>query len=137
MSATQVPLRPLPKGTLAKFWLGFLLLVGAALGLAWYGAGSLRGEVTASGTRIVTLKDGSGDPVKAVDGIMVEYEGRLPDGTVFDSTAGRGPAPMIPPTPCSSQRSMPRTSPPFVKWQAGTARCRASWAWRWTWARRC
>ncbi len=96
MSATQVPIRPLAKGALAKFWLGFLLLVGAALALAWYGAGSLRGEVTASGTRIVTLKEGSGDPVKAVDGIMVEYEGRLPDGTVFDSTAGRGPAPMIP-----------------------------------------
>lgn len=96
MSATQVPLRPLPKGALAKFWLGFLLLVGAALALAWFGAGALRGEVTPSGTRIVTMKDGVGDPVKAVDGIMVEYEGRLPDGTVFDSTAGRGPAPMIP-----------------------------------------
>lgn len=96
MSATQVPLRPLPKGALAKFWLGFVLLVAAALGLAWIGAGALRGDVTPSGTRIVTLKAGTGDPVKAVDGIMVEYEGRLTDGTVFDSTAGRGPAPMIP-----------------------------------------
>ena len=33
--------------------------------------------------------------IKPVDGVMIEYEGRLLDGTVFDSSEGRGPAPMI------------------------------------------
>ncbi|MEP7316084.1 MAG: FKBP-type peptidyl-prolyl cis-trans isomerase [Sphingomicrobium sp.] len=96
MSATQVPLHPLKRGTLAKFWLGFVLIVAAALLLAWTGAGAMRGATTSNGVRIVTLVEGKGDPIKAVDGAIIEYEGRLPDGTVFDSTAGRGPAGMIP-----------------------------------------
>lgn len=96
MSATQVPLRPLKRGTLPKLWLGIILLVAAALILAWLGAGSMRGETTASGVRVTTLVAGKGDPIKATDGAIVEYEGRLMDGTVFDSTKGRGPAGMIP-----------------------------------------
>jgi FKBP-type peptidyl-prolyl cis-trans isomerase FkpA len=96
MSATQVPIRPLKRGTLAKFWLGIFLLVAAALALAWVGAGSMRGETTASGVRITTLVEGKGLPIKATDGAVVEYEGRLMDGTVFDSSKGRGPAGMIP-----------------------------------------
>ncbi len=96
MSATQVPLHPLKRGTLAKFWLGIVLIVAAALLLAWTGAGAMRGAITANGVRIVTLAEGAGEPIKAVDGAIIEYEGRLADGTVFDSTAGRGPAGMIP-----------------------------------------
>ncbi len=96
MSATQVPLRPLKRGSLLKLWLGIALLIAAAIVLACAGAGSLRGETTATGIQIRTLKAGSGDPIKATDGAIVEYEGRLADGTVFDSTKGRGPAGMIP-----------------------------------------
>lgn len=96
MSATQVPLRPLKRGSTAKLWLGLLLLVAAAALLAWNGAGALRGETTATGVNIRTIKAGTGDPIKAVDGAIIEYEGRLLDGTVFDSTQGRGPAGMIP-----------------------------------------
>ena len=96
MSATQVPLRPLKRGSTLKLWLGLALLIAAAAALAWAGAGSLRGETTASGVQIRTLEDGTGDPIKATDGAVIEYEGRLADGTVFDSTAGRGPAGMIP-----------------------------------------
>ena len=96
MSATQVPLRPLKAGSMLKLWLGLLLLIAAAALLAWVGAGSLRGETTATGVQIRTLEAGTGDLIKATDGAVIEYEGRLADGTVFDSTAGRGPAGMIP-----------------------------------------
>ena len=96
MSATQVPLRPLKAGSMFKLWLGIALLIAAAAALAWIGAGSLRGETTATGVQIRTIEQGQGDPIKATDGAILEYEGRLMDGTVFDSTEGRGPAGMIP-----------------------------------------
>jgi len=96
MSVTQVPLLPLKRGTMAKFWIGILALVGAALLLAWTGAGAMRGTTTDSGITIRVVEDGKGDPIRAMDGAIIEYEGRLLDGTVFDSTEGRGPAAMIP-----------------------------------------
>lgn len=96
MSATQVPLRPLKRGSMFKLWLGIALLIAAAMALAWIGAGRMRGETTASGVTIRTIQAGKGDPIKATDGAILEYEGRLMDGTVFDSTKGRGPAGMIP-----------------------------------------
>ena len=96
MSATQVPLRPLKRGSMFRLMLGIALLIAAALALAWIGAGSMRGETTATGVTIRTLQTGTGDPIKASDGAILEYEGRLMDGTVFDSTKGRGPAGMIP-----------------------------------------
>lgn len=96
MSVTQVPLRPLTRGSMFKLWLGLALLIVAAGLMAWTGAGAMRGETTPNGVRIRTLTEGKGDPIKAVDGVIVEYEGRLDDGTVFDSTKGRGPAGMIP-----------------------------------------
>ena len=96
MSATQVPLRPLKRGSMFKLWLGLALLIAAGVALAWIGAGSLRGETTATGVVIRTIEAGKGDPIKATDGAILEYEGRLMDGTVFDTTKGRGPAGMIP-----------------------------------------
>ena len=66
------------------------------MALAWIGAGSMRGETLPSGVTIRTIQAGKGDPIKATDGAILEYEGRLMDGTVFDSTKGRGPAGMIP-----------------------------------------
>ena len=72
-----------------------LVLVGTALALAWSGAGQLRGGMTPSGVMFRTVQPGSGPAIKAVDGVMIDYEGRLIDGTVFDTSEGRGPAPMI------------------------------------------
>ena len=96
MSATQVPLRPLKRGSMFKLWLGIALLIAAALALAWIGAGSMRGETTPSGVVIRTIQAGKGEMIRATDGALVDYEGRLMDGTVFDSSKGRGPAGMIP-----------------------------------------
>jgi FKBP-type peptidyl-prolyl cis-trans isomerase FkpA len=85
-TVTQVPLRPLKRGALAKLWLGILLLIAAGLLLAWAGAGQT------AGVRVKTLEAGSGPVIAATDGVLIEYEGKLEDGTVFDTSAGRGPA---------------------------------------------
>ena len=96
MSITQVPLRPIARGSLVKLWLAIAALVAGAFALAHFGTASLRGETTATGLQFRTLEPGQGDRIKAIDGALIEYEGRLPDGTVFDSTEGRGPAPILP-----------------------------------------
>lgn len=79
----------------ATIWLGLALVLVAALALAWIGAGSMRGETTASGLQFRTIEEGSGPEIQPVDGVLIEYEGRLEDGTVFDTSEGRGPTPMI------------------------------------------
>jgi len=94
MSASTLAHPPSRRGT-GKLWLALLLLVAAGVALAWFGAGSLRGETTASGLQFRTIEAGKGAPIKAVDGVLIEYEGRLEDGTVFDTSEGRGPTPMI------------------------------------------
>jgi FKBP-type peptidyl-prolyl cis-trans isomerase FkpA len=45
--------------------------------------------------QVETVSPGSGPAIQAADGVLIEYEGRLANGTVFDTSAGRGPAPMI------------------------------------------
>jgi FKBP-type peptidyl-prolyl cis-trans isomerase FkpA len=95
MSVTQAPLQPIKRGSLLKLWAAILLLVGGAYALARLGTDRLQGETTPSGLFIRTVEQGSGERVKAVDGVYIEYEGRLADGTVFDATQG-SPAPMIP-----------------------------------------
>lgn len=86
MSVSQVPLHPLKRGTLAKIWFGILLVIAAGLLLAWAGAGQT------AGVRVRTVEAGTGPLIAATDGVLIEYEGKLEDGTVFDTSAGRGPA---------------------------------------------
>lgn len=95
MSASTVSPAPVRRSGVGKLWLGILVLIAAGVALAWIGAGPLRGEISPSGLQFRTVEAGSGPQIKAVDGVMIEYEGRLLDGTVFDSSAGRGPTPMI------------------------------------------
>jgi FKBP-type peptidyl-prolyl cis-trans isomerase FkpA len=47
-------------------------------------------ETTASGIVITTLSEGSGAAPAASDQVKVHYEGKLIDGTVFDSSIKRG-----------------------------------------------
>lgn len=83
------------RGGSAKVWLALVALVAAGIALAWAGASPLRGETTKNGVRVRTVTQGSGPFVQPLDGVLIEYEGRLADGTVFDSSEGRGPTPMI------------------------------------------
>lgn len=45
---------------------------------------------TASGLKYIVLKEGTGKSPKATDVVQVHYEGKLPDGMVFDSSYQRG-----------------------------------------------
>ena len=79
-------------GANAKLWVGILALIAAGVALAWFGAQS----VSAKTVQVETITAGSGPAIKADDGVLIEYEGRLAkDGKVFDSSAGRGPAPVL------------------------------------------
>lgn len=95
MSVSQVPIRPIAKGSLVKLWLAVAALIGLAYGIAAMGAGHLRPEVTASGIQFRTVKAGTGPLVGEQDAVLIEYVGTLDDGTVFDNGGGR-PVPMTP-----------------------------------------
>lgn len=51
-------------------------------------------KTTASGLQYVVKTEGSGAQPKATDTVSVEYEGRLIDGTVFDSSKQHGDKPV-------------------------------------------
>jgi FKBP-type peptidyl-prolyl cis-trans isomerase FkpA len=89
MSVTQVPLRPIAKGSLVKLWLAIAALVAIAYGVAYFGAGQFRS------VSVETVSAGKGPLIGEMDGVLIEYTGRLEDGTIFDSTEGRGPAPIL------------------------------------------
>ena len=91
MSVAEAAHRPANTGRAVKLWLGFLLLIAAGVALAWLGADKVRGNTV----QVETVQAGSGPFIKLEDGVLIEYEGRLADGTVFDSSEGRGPTPMI------------------------------------------
>ena len=96
MSVSETAHRPANRGRAARLFIGLIAVIAAGIGLAWLGAGPLRGETTATGVRIRTVTQGSGPYIQPIDGVMVDYEGRLTDGTVFDSSATHGgPQPMI------------------------------------------
>jgi FKBP-type peptidyl-prolyl cis-trans isomerase FkpA len=75
---TRVPLRPIAKGSLTKLWLGVLVAVLLAGGLAWM--------AMPKGVTVDTLTEGSGPHPAASDVVFVKYTGKLADGTVFDQS---------------------------------------------------
>jgi FKBP-type peptidyl-prolyl cis-trans isomerase len=105
---TAVPLRPVAKGTLTKVWLGVGFAVVVGVGLAWAGTArqvamgqppsvflsknaKKHGVVTtASGLEYEVLAQGGGPSPGPQDLVKIDYDGKLLDGTVFDSTAQHG-----------------------------------------------
>ena len=84
------------RATSARLWIAFFVIIAAGIGLAWLGAGSLRPEITRSGLEFRTVQQGTGEPITMNDVALIDYTGKLDDGTVFDSTAGGQPQPMSP-----------------------------------------
>jgi hypothetical protein len=94
MSVTAVPIRPIKKGSLTKFWIGLLVLALAAAGIAWAGTAGQGYITTASGLQYRVIEEGEGPHPAPADIALIDYTGRLEDGTVFDSTEGKQPAPL-------------------------------------------
>lgn len=101
---TAVPLIPVPRSTLAKLWIGIGLLIAAAFALAWcatssralantspeafmaWNASQDGVETTASGLQYKVLEAGEGgEHPGPTDAALIDYEGRLTSGEVFDS----------------------------------------------------
>jgi FKBP-type peptidyl-prolyl cis-trans isomerase FkpA len=91
VSVAEAAHRPDHRGRGAALWIGFLLVIAAGIGLAWLGAHSVRQRTV----QVETVKAGAGPTIHSEDGVLVEYEGRLSDGKVFDSSAGKGPVPLL------------------------------------------
>lgn len=96
MSVTAVPIRPVARGALVKLWIGIVLLLAVAAAAAFAGTRGSASTATASGLRYEVLKQGSGPTATASDVALIDYEGRLVDGTVFDASARHGGPQVMP-----------------------------------------
>src|SRR5206468_3939246 len=79
------------------------------VGRAWPGAQSGRGGTV----QVETVSPGSGPLVTAQDGVLIDYEGRLANGKVFDSSAGKGPVPVL------ASQTIPGFSQALMRMQEG------------------
>ncbi len=111
MSVTTVPIQPIKKGSIPKFWAGIAVVALAGAGLAWWGTDDIRGKyatdeqfladnadeagvtVTKSGLQIQTIRGGEGKPPTDNDVAMISITGTLRDGKVFQEPAS-GPFPV-------------------------------------------
>ena len=111
MSVTTVPIQPIKKGSIPKFWAGIAVVALAGAGLAWWGTGDIRSKyatneqyladnageegvtVTKSGLQIQTIRSGEGKPPSDNDVAMISITGTLRDGKVFQEPAS-GPFPV-------------------------------------------
>jgi len=93
-SATAVPIRPIARGSVLKLWIGLLLLLIAAAGLAWWGTRAMQREITASGLQYQVIQPGEGPTITSADMVRLHYIGRLESGRVFDSSLGGPPVEM-------------------------------------------
>ena len=73
---TRVPLRPIKKGSLTKLWLGIVVLVLIAAGVAY--------AAIPKGLDIETITAGTGPTPEEGQVVFVDYVGTLPDGEEFD-----------------------------------------------------
>jgi FKBP-type peptidyl-prolyl cis-trans isomerase FkpA len=92
VSVAEAAQRPANSGRTVALWLSFLLIIAAAVGLAWLGAGSLRPIVTSSGLQFRTVKAGKGAPIGHDDAALLDYVLTSDDGNVIDSS-GTQPQP--------------------------------------------
>lgn len=87
---TRVPILPIKKGSLAKLWLGVAAAALAGAGLAW--------AAVPDSVSVVQIVAGTGDSPAPDDVVLVNYVGKLKDGTEFDR-GERAPLPLQAVTP--------------------------------------
>jgi hypothetical protein len=95
MSVTAVPIQPLKKGSLTKYWAAIALVLAMGGGLAYWGTSDVRQEfgdvvTTSSGLRYKIIEAGEGPNPTDNDVVLVSYKGMLMDGTVFDQNPQAG-----------------------------------------------
>lgn len=104
-SVTAVPLRPVKRGYLIWLWLGLALALISAFALARQGDDFLKRNaratgvtVTASGLQYKVVEPGAPGAPKPTDRdiALVNYEGKLLDGTTFDRSQQPTPFPVAP-----------------------------------------
>ena len=113
MSITAVPIPPTKRGVLTLLWVGIAVAVIAALVLAWAGTAGAVAEKgsnaqflaynksrpgvieTASGLQYQVVKKGTGDlqPTDS-DVTLIQYVGKLRDGSIFDASKQPTPLPV-------------------------------------------
>lgn len=77
---TRVPLQPLKKGSMAKLWRGVFAVVLLGVALAWL--------TIPQGVTVIEKSPGTGGRPGATDVVIVNYVGKLGDGTTFDEGQG-------------------------------------------------
>ena len=95
---TRVPLQPIAGGSLAKLWIGIVVAILLAGGIAW--------AAVPQGLDIDVISEGTGESPQMGDIVFVRYSGRLENGEVFDqSQQAQWPIPGILPdgTPMALQ----------------------------------
>ncbi|WP_353205546.1 FKBP-type peptidyl-prolyl cis-trans isomerase [Sphingomonas sp.] len=107
MSITAVPLKPVKRRILVYLWIGIALAVVAAAALAMqtpidpttaFLATNARAKgvlTTPSGLQYQVLTPGKGVGPTDEDIALINYEGRLVDGTVFDKSQQPTPIPVV------------------------------------------
>ncbi|MDQ2762265.1 MAG: FKBP-type peptidyl-prolyl cis-trans isomerase [Pseudomonadota bacterium] len=105
-TVTAVPLRPTKRGVIVAIWIAVLAAIAAAFLLAAAAPGDpvsdflaknkrQKGVVeTPSGLQYQVIAPGSGPHPTDTDVTLVNYEGKLPDGTTFDKSQQPTPLPV-------------------------------------------
>ena len=90
MSVTAVPIRPLSRGAVLKLWLGLLVLVLAAAGIAWLGTSALQRDTLPSGVQMQVIEEGDGPTVTPADLVALRYRLTKSDGTFIQDSDDTG-----------------------------------------------
>jgi FKBP-type peptidyl-prolyl cis-trans isomerase FkpA len=128
MSVTTVPIQPIKKGSIAKYWIGMAAVILAGGALAWWGTASIRSDfateqqfladnadqegvtTSKSGLQMKTIKGGEGKSPTDDDVALVGYKGMLRNGKVFDENQQ---------APMDVARTVPGFSEALKKMQRG------------------
>jgi FKBP-type peptidyl-prolyl cis-trans isomerase FkpA len=120
MSVTTVPIRPIKKNSILKYWTAIALVLALAFGLAWVGTSGIRTKYQSdeeflemnksadgvktlpSGLQIQTVQKGEGPSPTDNDVTLLAYKGMLRDGKIFDENAN-APLPVAGVVPGFSQ----------------------------------